>query len=111
MQLKRSTALMMIALLALSSVSALSQDKSDKDSVKLRAELVQIDVIVTDKNKKIVRGLTREDFELMDNGKPQPITHFVFEDTAAKGAESNAAALTATSRALAPGELKRTIAF
>lgn len=115
MQFKRITTLLMTALLAISSVSAFSQDKSDKDSVKLRAELVQIDVIVTDPNRKIVRGLTREDFELSDNGKPQSITHFVFEDTGAKGAaggaEANPTGVTATSRTVAPGELKRTIAF
>src|SRR5690242_10054386 len=111
MQFKRSTTLVMIALLALSSASVFSQDKPDKDSVKLRPELVQIDVIVTDKSKKIVGGLTREDFELLDNGKPQYITNIVFEDAAAKGAESSAPGVTATSRALAPGELKRTIAF
>jgi VWFA-related protein len=111
MQFKRISTLIIIASLALSTGIAFSQDKSDKDSVKLRAELVQIDVIVTDPNKKLVRGLTREDFELLDNGKPQTITNFVFEDTRANGPESNSINAPATSRTLAPGELKRVMAF
>jgi VWFA-related protein len=111
MQFKQSTTLLVIALLALSSVSVFSQDKSDKDNIKLRAELVQIDVIVTDQNKKIVRGLTREDFELLDNGKPQPITNFVFEDSRATATESSVTNAPAASRTLAPAELKRVMAF
>ncbi|MFL6215092.1 MAG: VWA domain-containing protein [Blastocatellia bacterium] len=111
MQFKRISILFLVTLLALSNASTYSQDKSDKDNVKLRAELVQIDVIVTDQNKKLVRGLTREDFELLDNGKPQAITNFVFEDSQAKGAEPGATTAPPTSRALAPGELKRVMAF
>ena len=98
-------------LLALCSASTFPQDKSDKDSVKLRAELVQIDVIVTDKSKQLVRGLKREDFELLDNGKPQTITNFVFEDSQASGAESNTPEARPAARSLAPGELKRVLAF
>lgn len=39
-------------------------------------ELIQIDVVVRDRSGDLVRGLGREDFELLEDGDPQPITHF-----------------------------------
>ncbi len=44
--------------------------------VRLETELVQIDVVVTDKDGKLVSDLRREDFELLEDGKRQQITHF-----------------------------------
>jgi VWFA-related protein len=40
------------------------------------AELVQIDVVVTDEVGAPVRGLRREEFEVLEDGRPQPISHF-----------------------------------
>jgi VWFA-related protein len=40
------------------------------------AELVQIDVVVTDRKGQIVRGLRPEDFEVLEDGKRQVVTHF-----------------------------------
>lgn len=47
----------------------------------LRAEtrLVQLNVIVQDKKGQPIEGLKREDFTLLDNGKPQNITLFSSE--------------------------------
>ena len=42
----------------------------------VEAELVQIDVVVTDKKGGLVRGLKPEDFEVLEDGKRQTITHF-----------------------------------
>ena len=39
-------------------------------------ELVQLDVTVLDKTGKPVRGLTKDDFTLLEDGKPQPIEAF-----------------------------------
>jgi VWFA-related protein len=39
-------------------------------------EVVRLDVVVTDAQGKLVRNLTREDFELREDGKPQRLTHF-----------------------------------
>src|SRR5258708_35477788 len=60
-----------------------AQDKSkqEKGEIRLSTELVQIDVLVTDKRNKPVAGLTREDFELYDNNKPQHVTNFAYEET------------------------------
>jgi VWFA-related protein len=43
----------------------------------VRAELVQIDVIVVDAQGKPVRDLTRDDFQVLEDGKPQRIAHFI----------------------------------
>ena len=42
----------------------------------VKAELVQIDVVVTDRKGELVRGLRPEDFEVLEDGKRQVITHF-----------------------------------
>lgn len=38
--------------------------------------IVNVDVIVTDSDGKRVRNLTREDFEIYEDGKLQPVSHF-----------------------------------
>ena len=69
---------------------ALSQNKKANDDViKITAELVQVDVTVTDKNNKPVSGLKRDDFELFDNGKLQNITTFAFEETRSRRIEED----------------------
>ena len=40
------------------------------------AELVQIDVVVTERDGEVVRGLRAEDFEVLEDGKRQRVTHF-----------------------------------
>src|SRR5437763_11399359 len=42
----------------------------------VEVKVVNVDVVVTDRSGKAVTGLTRNDFELFENGKPQPITNF-----------------------------------
>ncbi|HUK88970.1 MAG TPA: VWA domain-containing protein [Blastocatellia bacterium] len=61
--------------------------QSQEQTLKLRTELVQFDVLVTDKNDRPVRGLTKDDFVLLDAGKPQDISFFSFVDvsTATQG--------------------------
>jgi VWFA-related protein len=62
----------------------------------LRAQLVEsievrvtsVDVVVTDRDGKPVSGLTKDDFELYENGKPQTITNFyAIERSTAPAAE------------------------
>jgi VWFA-related protein len=38
--------------------------------------LVNVDVFVTDKKGRRVTGLTIDDFEILENGRPQPVTNF-----------------------------------
>jgi VWFA-related protein len=48
-----------------------------------RADLVEIEVVVTDSRGAMVRDLRREDFVLLEDGKPQAITHFALRTTRA----------------------------
>src|SRR5262245_54801386 len=52
------------------------QQKQDEPLLRIETDLVQIDVVVTDKQGKLARDLKRADFELFDDGKKQEITHF-----------------------------------
>ncbi|HXU39115.1 MAG TPA: VWA domain-containing protein [Blastocatellia bacterium] len=90
-----------------------AQEKSaqDKGEIRLSTELVQIDVLVTDKSNKPVSGLTREDFELLDNNKPQHISNFAYEETKSRRIEDAATEDHRLPRAITARELKRVFAF
>ena len=42
-----------------------------------RTEVVQLDAVVTDSKGNLVRNLTKEDFEILEDGKKQGVSHFV----------------------------------
>lgn len=50
----------------------------ENDVVKISTSLVQLDAIVVDKKGNPVADLTAEDFEIMQDGKPQKITNFSY---------------------------------
>jgi VWFA-related protein len=54
--------------------------------------LVEVDIIVKDKDGRFVSGLTWEDFEVLEEGRPQKIQHFylVTEHASAPGAPQSA---------------------
>jgi hypothetical protein len=43
-----------------------------------RTEIVQIDAVVNDSQGNLVKDLTRADFEVLEDGKRQEVTHFQF---------------------------------
>jgi VWFA-related protein len=49
--------------------------------VKISTDLVQIDAVVTDKQGNQVTNLTANDIEILQDGKPQPITNFSYVKT------------------------------
>lgn len=59
-------------------------------SERVEVSIANVDVVVTDRDGKPVRGLTREDFEIRENGKLQPITNFTAFDGAAVAAPAAA---------------------
>lgn len=80
-----SLKLLLVMVLLCSILAAQSDPKSkdqksagnrQEDLLRIETELVQIDVVVADKQGKPVRNLKREDFELFEDGKKQPLTHF-----------------------------------
>ena len=49
---------------------------ADEDVVRITANLVQVDAVVTDKNGKPVTDLQWEEIHILDDGDPQKNTHF-----------------------------------
>ena len=45
-----------------------------------KVPLVSVEVVVTDKDGNAIRGLTREDFQVFEDGAPVEISHFFVSD-------------------------------
>jgi VWFA-related protein len=77
--------------------------KEDPDVVRITTNLVQLDATVTDRDGKQVTDLKPEDFEILENGKPQTITNFSYNTTYSIPANAPATpVLSAKERAAAP---------
>ena len=48
----------------------------EQPTFRVQVDAVEIDASVTDAAGNVVTDLTRDDFEILENGKPQPITSF-----------------------------------
>ena len=47
---------------------------------RVAVDYVELDAVVTDRDGKFVRDLTKEDFEVLEDGKPQNVTAFTLVD-------------------------------
>jgi VWFA-related protein len=54
------------------------------ETVRLRTELVQVQVVVTDKQGRVIEELKKEDFELLEQGRPQEVSFFSEERVGAQ---------------------------
>jgi len=52
------------------------QKEQNENPLRIETELVQIDIVVSNQKGVLVGDLKREDFELLEDGRPQSITHF-----------------------------------
>ncbi|HYH85642.1 MAG TPA: VWA domain-containing protein [Pyrinomonadaceae bacterium] len=75
----------------------------DEDVVRINANLVQTDVMVFDRNGKFVEGLKPGQFELVVDGKPQPISFFEKVTAGTFDEEAQLAAARGSSRSDRPG--------
>jgi len=82
------------AVLALIAVAAFAQI-----SEKIEVRVVNVDVVVTGPDGMPVRGLTKGDFQLFEDGKPQPITNFYSVTGVAAAAPAAVASAPATAPA------------
>ncbi|HZS47400.1 MAG TPA: VWA domain-containing protein [Blastocatellia bacterium] len=64
---------------SLASAQQLNTGKTD-DSVKLRVNMINLNVSVIDPDGKFVRGLSKENFEVFEDKTQQSINLFAFED-------------------------------
>src|SRR5688500_8329225 len=62
----------------MSGTHAQSPSSQDRPAVTFQTEVdyVDVDVVVTDQQGNFVRGLTREDFQILEDGKPVKIDTF-----------------------------------
>ncbi len=64
--------------------------------------LVRVSVVVRDKNGNPIRGLKREDFTLLEDGKPQPILAFDVEEVPSEPASPTEPPIVETATLLSP---------
>jgi VWFA-related protein len=60
-----------------------AQESADMPLLRVTVNLVQVDAVVTDSKGNQITNLTADDFLLLQDGKPQKITHFSYISTAA----------------------------
>jgi VWFA-related protein len=84
-RLRSLVALFGLAVLGATSITAQDQNPPQQDAqtaytMKVNSDLVLTNVVVRDKKTgEVVRGLTANDFQVMENGKPQKIISFDFQ--------------------------------
>jgi VWFA-related protein len=64
----------------LATQSSAQQGPPPPGVIRINVNLVQVDAVVTDDKGKAVTDLKAEDFEVLQDGKPQAITNFAFID-------------------------------
>src|SRR5690349_6261659 len=97
----KPAALLLALLVLVPSLSSQTQQNQYSETYEVR--LHNLDVIVTDKGGNAVRGLTKDDFVITENGKPQAITNFaVYDDTVPQGNHDLSSGDDATSSVSAP---------
>ncbi len=99
----RRLALPLSALLVVTSVPFQAQQQPQADPVfRSSSNLVVFDVTVRDKSGKEIRNLKKEDFTLLEDGKPQNISVFEFQKLGDDTASANTAVVTAEPPKTAP---------
>lgn len=73
---------MALTLTFLCMISAGSSVFAQEEVIRIDSALVNLNVVVKDRQGRRVRGLTREDFDVYEDGVRQEITHFVAEKRA-----------------------------
>ena len=68
----------------------LPSSTTEAEVVRIATDLVQVDAVVTDKNGNPVSDLRAQDFEILEDEKPQQITAFSYVFTANKSSNSRA---------------------
>ena len=78
----------LLAILLATNIPAITPDKpaqsqtkpaDQSEAVRLRTELIQVNVVVTDKQGRVVEDLNKDDFELLEQGRPQEVSFFSLE--------------------------------
>src|SRR5262249_9276298 len=91
---------------------------ADEQPIRISTELVQLDVVVTDKAGRVTTDLTKDDFELYESGKKQVINFFEFVDAlngkrraSSEGASALPSGATVTGQGPSAASVGRIFAF
>lgn len=77
-----------ICCLAFASQQIAQEQATQRDgALRIRTDLVQIDVAVKDQKGNLIRDLKREDFEVLEDGKPQQVMYFVVGTSSKQAAD------------------------
>ena len=68
------------ALAAQQPPAAQAPDQAPPPTFRVEIDYVEVDAVVTDAHGNVVTGLTADDFEVLEDGRPQPITAFSLVD-------------------------------
>jgi VWFA-related protein len=114
-----------VGLILLGTAPLTPQQTSEQSAgpvIRVTVDLVQVDAVVTDSQGRHVTGLKPEDFQILEDGKPQKITHFSYvPGTSIAGGPApvnppprepsgkTPEAIPAPVKALRPEEVRRTI--
>lgn len=114
---RKAIAVLALLSLALTAYPQKKEQKPVEDKpIRISTQLVQWDVVVTDRNGQVVEGLTRDDFELYEEGKKQLVSFFEFVD-AIKGRRQEDRKISDATRpaqkeeGISEADVKRIIAF
>jgi VWFA-related protein len=79
----RFNLLLLVIIATLSSVSIHAQEVDE--TIRIKTRVVFLDALVKDKKTNLpISNLTQDNFEVLDNGKPRPISYFTREGQARK---------------------------
>src|SRR6266550_167704 len=87
--MNRLAALLMVSFIFISSLwsnSFAAQEKKEDErdkQLRLKAELVEVRAVVTDKRGQPVGNLTKDDFEVLEDNRPQVLSFFSVENIGA----------------------------
>jgi VWFA-related protein len=85
-----------LLLISVGSTPRAAQDQTPRPVFRTGRNLVSVDVIVRDRTGAVVRGLTAADFEIREDGRPQDVISFSFEEITTRPAAMKAADLLAS---------------
>lgn len=81
---RRAVILLMVAIAAQAAIG-----HAQRPTFRSAREIVSIDVVVRDRQGNIVRGLTAADFEIREDGRPQEVLNFAFQEIADRPATAS----------------------
>jgi hypothetical protein len=88
-----------------------SEETTPTFTVRAQRNEVLVRVIVRDANGNALRGLSKDDFRLFDNGKPQSVTAFSVENNQPAPAGKPSALAAAPAQSAEPGEAEPVLAL